>query len=987
MTGVLPWTMGRARSAFVGRDRDVEALRDLVDGDTTVVLVSGDAGIGKSRLLAETLGDLDQRVLRGSCLPMRHRLTLLPFQEMFADPAVVARTAAAWSALPDGLARGLVGLLPEQVTAGRFAVRASEPEVELVFAGVRALLDSLARGGPVVAALEDVHWADAATLDLTTYLATTLRGTEVTLVATRRSDDPDALSDAQVEWLSHLLRSEGAEQLQLERLDRDGVAALMESLLGEPAPAALVEGVLRRGEGNPFFTEQLVAAMTRPDEPTAALPQRLFDFLRARVRGTSPEGARLLEVLAVAARPLPVDALLAVAELDPSSGRSEIARLTDALLVVVQEDGDVRARHALLNEAVLRELPATDRAAVHRRVAEALADIHGESLAAEVASHWRHAGDLEQELLWTDRAADAAYSMGVYAEARVLLDRVLELVDLLHGTDPADAATETGIVELWSRAARAADLSGDRPHCKELAHEAHRRFRSWPDVRERAQIELSFAHQLQVDDDPGVEALITDLLDDLAGAPPCSERARAQLMLASLPLWAGHSEQALPGLEQAVTMARETDDTQVLTTTLCRLAAASDINGQGERALAVAQEAIDVAGASGDPLSMTDAATTLSDLLLTAGRLEEAHRTATAAYRFVEEQGLQAAFVSHVLLYNAGEAALEQGRTHVAATLVRELTDHRLRPDLTFLDEIRAEVDLREGRVTEAHQRLEATEPLSNVDDLADWTRIRVRMHRWAGLPSEALDVGLPVAVMASGTDADYQSGLLTELAGAAADLAQSARARRDEADLHAASAAARRVRELSEVFAGGTRHRVQKSGEALQRTAELARAEGDDESSAWRATAEEWERLGRPHRAAYAWWRLAQALLDQDADRSEVRDALWRAHTASDGHVPLRDAVTALAERARMPLLHEPPGGLEARPEELPVHLTEQEVTVLRLVATGMTNVEIGERLFISPKTVSVHVTNLMRKIDVHSRVQAAAWADQVGLVRGRDD
>ncbi len=175
----------------------------------------------------------------------------------------------------------------------------------------------------------------------------------------------------------------------------------------------------------------------------------------------------------------------------------------------------------------------------------------------------------------------------------------------------------------------------------------------------------------------------------------------------------------------------------------------------------------------------------------------------------------------------------------------------------------------------------------------------------------------------------------------------------------------------------------MEKRGEQLELVAELGRAEGRTDTTTWLSAAQEWTGLGRPHRAGYCWWRLGQALLDSGVERSEVRDALQRAFDAADGHVPLRNAVTELADRARIRLVRSHDNETGGPTPELPVRLTEQETKVLRLVAVGMTNAEIGTELFISPKTVSVHVSNLLRKLEVRSRVQAAAWADQVGLVR----
>ena len=976
--------MARERSVLVGRDADARLLRELVDGNASLVLLSGDAGIGKSRLLEELLGGVGTRLV-GSCLPLQHRISLLPFQEMFSASGVRRAVARAVASLPPGLVQGLAPLLPEEVTPARdSSPAAATPEIERSFAGARALLAAMAASGPLLVAVEDVHWADPASLDLLIFLSAQLRDSAVTVVATFRTDDPDSRTPQMVEWLSHVQHAEGAEQVALERLDRNGTASLMATLLGGPAPAALVDSVHRRAEGNPFFTEQLVAAMARTDDlSTMQLPQRLADFLRGRVRNATTEGARLLEVLALAARPLRVDALVAVTGLDEQVGRRTLRSLVESALVEVGPGDEVRTRHALLNEAVLRELPSTDRTAMHRRLAAALAAEHGDALAAEVAGHWHEGGDRVEELRWTEKAADAAWSVGAYAEAADLLHRVLVLTDEI-----ADGAqlTRAGLVDLWCRAVRAYELAGHTDRSDELAVTAFERFRDWPEPRQRAKLTILFSH-LQVlsgEVDRG-EALVRGVVEDLELLPPCEEYADALLLHASLFVWQGESRRAVPILERAVAVTEQLRPPApfVETNARCRLAQAVGAVGDAERSERLLKRAVSRAEASGDPRAGMAAAVDWSDTLIETGRLAEGQRVAVEALDRARRDGLGASFIAHVLVYNATEAALERGLTDAAAALVVDLTDHPLRRDPEVLHELRAEVDLRRGLLADSLAWMAAPLRLwSSVDDLSELVGRFAGILRWAGRSDQALAEAMAEAERACGTDADKQSSLLVAAAGAAADVADAARARRDEGALSSAVRTVARVKELATIFGAGTRHRVQKEGELGEMTAELLRAEGADDPQAWRAAAETWTRLGRPHRAAYCDWRLAQALLDADADRAEVKAALREAFAAADGHAPLRDAVTELADRARIRLVHEAPD-LSVATDELPVHLTEQEIRVLGLVAAGMSNAEIGTELFISPKTVSVHVSNLLRKLEVRSRVQAAAWADRVGLVR----
>jgi DNA-binding NarL/FixJ family response regulator len=167
----------------------------------------------------------------------------------------------------------------------------------------------------------------------------------------------------------------------------------------------------------------------------------------------------------------------------------------------------------------------------------------------------------------------------------------------------------------------------------------------------------------------------------------------------------------------------------------------------------------------------------------------------------------------------------------------------------------------------------------------------------------------------------------------------------------------------------------------------------GPSDPDTWDAAAKAWQVLGCPHRAAYAWWRQAQALLDT-GEPAPAAAGLRAAAAAADGHAPLLDQIRTLAERARI-RLEAPADADRAAPRDgatpsvepagtpAPYGLTSRELAVLRLLATGRTNAEIGAELYISPKTAGVHVSNILRKLGVSGRVQAAALAERAGLLR----
>jgi len=225
--------------------------------------------------------------------------------------------------------------------------------------------------------------------------------------------------------------------------------------------------------------------------------------------------------------------------------------------------------------------------------------------------------------------------------------------------------------------------------------------------------------------------------------------------------------------------------------------------------------------------------------------------------------------------------------------------------------------------------------------------------------------------------------------------LAQAARAAADLADAGAGVARS----ELTEQLLARARatgclvphpSRVLGAAYATTYAAELARLTRHGEEAAWRTARETWTGYGVPHQAAYAGWRLAELLLDAGR-RAEAESELAVAHGLAAGHVPLRREIAGLARRARLPLPDEAPAQTPAAgqdtPDGPPYGLTPRELDVLRLLATGATNAEIGRRLYMSPKTASVHVTAILRKLGVRGRVQAATVAERMGLVADVDD
>jgi predicted ATPase len=442
------------------------ALRRAAAGRPAMLLVAGEAGVGKSRLA----GQFAEQARRARALVAVGGAAPLTGGAVAYAPLVQALRVLADDHEPAGL-RGLeaelAAVLAELTGDGPARERAWPPEL-----GRGRLLDRLCRlfGGlgrsaPLLLVLEDLHWADGATLDVVAFVLRTLRGARLLVVGTYRADDP---GDLLAGWLAEMRRLPGVDWLELPRFTRPELAAQLAGLRGGPVGSRVVAEVFGRSQGNPFFAEQLFTIGSGAGE--RPLPGLLREVLLAGVRQLSAAGQQVVRVAAVAGRRVRHDWLAVVAggpddELD--SGLTEaVAR--GLLMVTAMEragPGAYEFRHALLQEAVYGELLPGQRARLHRAYADAIANAPAarqaaSRYAAELAEHWYQAGPPGEALAWSARAADGAERVYAHAEVARHCDRAATLWDQVP-----DAADRVGAdrAELHRRAARPGNTPVTRP--------------------------------------------------------------------------------------------------------------------------------------------------------------------------------------------------------------------------------------------------------------------------------------------------------------------------------------------------------------------------------------------------------------------------------------------------------------------------------------------------------------------------------------------
>ncbi|MDX6555685.1 MAG: hypothetical protein QOD86_1880 [Miltoncostaeaceae bacterium] len=403
---------------LLGRDGELDvaraALRRARERRGGTLIVRGEAGIGKTRLCEAILAEARASgwtTLRGAAREEEGGVPYAPIAEAL-ERLLIARPDLL-DALPDAAADELARLTP----AVARPAPAHPPDRQRIFSAVGQLLAAMAREGGVALLLEDLHAADEATLQLVHYLARTARLQPVLLIVNHR----DAGSPSLAALRAGLLERRAGEELALGPLEETAAAALVEWSAAHPPAPATAGAILQLAGGNPFFLQELAAAVV-PDG-TAGVPGRLYEALNARLALLATPLRRFVEELAVAGAAFEdVDEVAAAAEI----GEAELLeRLDDAVAagVLVARGPAIAFRHAIVREGVLRAMPGHRRALAHRAAARRL--IGAGAPAARVAHHLLEGGRSSEAVGWLDRAARQAAALGAFADARRLADTAL----------------------------------------------------------------------------------------------------------------------------------------------------------------------------------------------------------------------------------------------------------------------------------------------------------------------------------------------------------------------------------------------------------------------------------------------------------------------------------------------------------------------------------------------------------------------------------
>ena len=972
---------------FVGRLPELRRLEEsraeVVAGRSVTWAIGGHAGVGKSRLVRELLAraEADGAIgLVGGCVDLADGgLPLWPFVEALRGyTSTLSEVERAQLAGPGG--DELTRILPELSTGvppPRPAAGASAQG--RLFELLLGLLGRLAARAPLVLVVEDIHWAGRSTRDLLKFLSKTLRAERIMLIATHRSDELYRGHPLRP-YLAELYRARDVNLLELRPFTRDEQSQQLFAITGAHLAPAVVDSVYARSEGNAFYAEELVAAAG--ENKGAELPTTLSDILLSRVDNRPPAVQEVLRIAAVGGRSVPVALLAEVCPLPASELTAALREAVAHHLLVVEGDSAYAFSHALLREAIYQELLPGERGALHRRYGVALSEqpqLGGDvaSMPGELAHHWFAAHELPQALGASVFAGRVAESRWGFAEAGAHYERALELFDSV-----ADAERSAGVdhLTLSRSAAEAANLAGDHVRAGTLIRAAIER--AGPQ-RSGLLWERLGRYLWAAGDSESALGAYGEALRLVPEQPPSPARARVLAAHGqSLMLMARFGE-ACGCCEQAIEIAREVgaraEEGHALNTLGCSLAYVGDPAGAVDHL----REALVIADEVGDLDDLGRAYQNLSEILGgPLNRLGEALKLALEGDRVTQRVGLARDYgVS--LEVNAASALLSLGRWDEAAAILRDAEERRP-VDMAAIEVhlCRARLEVARGAFEQGTRHIEAARRVmgSILDPQfqASLCARRAELWMWQHSPAEgrrAVDDGL--ASLEGSDDAWFVGPLLwlgawarTDSGCAAPELMQRAGA------LVGASTTDAFVSPVTVAYA----RTCLAEGERLADPAATA---------GWRAAAEAWEAAAHPYPLAYARWREAEALLARRRAR-EATAPLRSAHAIAEqlGADPLRREIELLADRARIDLsaAQAPaPGDAPAGDGAAGHNLTKRERQVLELVATGRTNREIAQTLFVTEKTAAAHVSNILAKLGVRGRVEAATAAHRLGLLAQR--
>jgi len=962
--------VNRAREeAFVGRRDELAHLASAAagvagSGRGQLVVIAGDAGVGKSALVREFSGRVSAdgwTAAAGGCvdvaagaLTYAALLGILRQLDRHLGREVITKLAGA--GIGD-LAPLLPGASGGQQAAGGHLIE--------------RVLDFLVRLGevaPAVVVVEDLHWADSSTRDLIAFLARNIHAARVLLIVTYRADDLHRRHPLTA-LLAELERGD-ASWLRLAGLTRPDVAELA-ARTAHAGALPSVSQLFDRTAGNPFFIEELLAAPA----PVIALPEALRDVLLARLRDLPDPVLAVLFPASVLGQAFTEELLGAATGLP-------LPQIEDALRQAVDHNilrataGGLRFRHDLMREAIYDDLLPAQRHRLHLAAAaaieadEAIIDPPGARWGA-LALHWKAADDSVRALDASIRAARWASVAGAPSDAADHLETALALREQ---APPGSHPDGTDRAALLDQAAQARYAAGQALRARALAAAAVTELAGAPDAERVALAHGQVGVYSRVAGEAAASAEAFErAVGLLAGRPPSPAKAEVMARYAAFLMVGDHFREGLAAAEEALDLARRTGSRRFEGHAMCTKGSLLGAVGRLEEGFRLLRDAGAIARETGHLDDLTRTFTNLTTVQVFAGLADQAMATAEEGLQLARQQGTMLSYGIATAWYQA-HAAVRAGRWDDALALLYAFPYDALEGYNRICFAVpRFDVFLRRGDLGAAARTLAPViEQAAAMDDdqFGESTRIQAaQLALAAGHPGDArAHIAAALAISVRCDDLWFAPKLCT--IGLAAEAASPAP---DPGTVEALTTRLSDIEATARSFGGQLL--AEPAAFAAMARAEARELSGGPQPDAWHAAATAWDHCGDQYWAAVCKHRTADALLRAKGDRhAAARIAAEALDTArSLGAAPLATDLEALIRRGRLAAGPVPDQPLRR------LGLTERETEVLALLAEGRTNRQIGDILFISEKTASVHVTNLLRKLGVDSRKEAAEISRQL--------
>lgn len=984
-----------APSPFVGRERELSLLRQassaMLHGSAQYVLLAGEPGIGKTRLIDEFLSSLDpatSRILVAHCIDWQGSPAYWPWTRLLRDLLAYIGEQALLDYSGEHRDR-IAMLLPELGAAERASEPSMHPERARFeqFEAVRTLLTRAAAERSIVLVIDDIHWADAPSLALLQYLAESIRTARMLTIAAFRSFEVERDSPLE-QTLAAIARHPGHLRMNLGRLTPDAVRSFVEMTASDDLERRLLDKAVQSAEGNPFFMKELSRLHTDQHFPGGnSVPESVREVIRQRLQRLTAPCFRHLSIASVIGREFARPLLVQVSD---EPGERVIQSLDEAeragLIECISPDADsCRFAHALIQDSLYEDIPGADRLQIHRRVGEAIeasASGNHESLIASLAWRFGQAapiGAADRAVSYALKAAEIARSAYAWETEIEHFHQALRALEWLDAPDPVrrcEILLELGAAQSHAGKGReSAILIGEAPEASQTFLEAAVIARSISNPEYLAHAVIGFTGPDIGVPHRGRHGL--ELIEEaLSALPETDSEVRAQLLARSAVdtarLWgigALHVEaSARDEIQQrsndAVAMARRLHHPTLLAYTLEARYQMRDGLGLCDPDDSDTDEMLQLAMTTGDAEIDEWGQTQQLAFALQRGEIAAADQ-ALDQLGEVQARRRTPRFDQRLLQFRAGQA-LRRGQLDAAERLLDETLS--LWPQSAAIMYERATLRWEQDRIDEAMQLIEKRVHTFPRHPIARSIRITLWMER--GDPTRAR---AELYSMTADDFADVPRGLFWT--GALCWLARGVY-------LLGEPEFAGRIYELlfpyrdqnlftmiSDHSGGSVYYYLGLLATTMKRweVAEQHYRDALERNTRW----EIWPYVAHTR---FAW----AAMLEKRAAPDDIPRAIELNQEALEAATQMgMYRLTRLSQRLQERLND----AMETSRVSDPNGLSTREIEVLCLISEGLSDRGIAERLFISPRTVGSHVSSILTKLNVTTRAEAAVVAVRSGI------